>query len=106
APGADDDVLSDPAKGTDDRANWSDEGGATPSGPAGSLAYGYIASPRADGVSAAVYFGVQPSCDFASRCPSPPTCGSHAATPARTHMWPGGIEWSARHPDDPLDFRR
>ena len=36
APGADDDVLSDPAKGTDDRANWSDEGGATPSGPAGS----------------------------------------------------------------------
>ncbi len=35
APGADDDVLSDPAKGTDDRADWSDEGGATPSGPAG-----------------------------------------------------------------------
>ncbi len=34
APGADDDVLSDPAKGTDDRADWSDEGGATPSGPA------------------------------------------------------------------------
>ena len=35
APGADDDVLSDPAKGTDDRADWSDEGGATPIGPAG-----------------------------------------------------------------------
>jgi hypothetical protein len=34
AKGADDDVLSDPAKGTDDRADWSDEGGATPSGPA------------------------------------------------------------------------
>ena len=34
APGADDDVLSDPAKGTDDRADWSDEGGATPSNPA------------------------------------------------------------------------
>ncbi len=34
APGADDDVLSDPAKGTNDRADWSDEGGATPSGPA------------------------------------------------------------------------
>jgi hypothetical protein len=33
-PGADDDVQSDPAKGDDDRADWSDEGGATPSGPA------------------------------------------------------------------------
>ena len=32
--GADDDVLSDPAKGSDDRVDWSDEGGATPSGPA------------------------------------------------------------------------
>lgn len=32
--GADDDVLSDPAKGSDDRSDWSDEGGATPSGPA------------------------------------------------------------------------
>ena len=32
--GADDDVESDPAKGTDDRAEWSDEGGATESGPA------------------------------------------------------------------------
>jgi hypothetical protein len=32
--GADDDVQSDPAKGTDDRVDWSDEGGATPSGPA------------------------------------------------------------------------
>jgi hypothetical protein len=34
AKGADDDVQSDPAKGTDDRVDWSDEGGATPSGPA------------------------------------------------------------------------
>jgi hypothetical protein len=34
AAGADDDVLSDPAKGSDDRADWSDEGGATPSGSA------------------------------------------------------------------------
>jgi hypothetical protein len=32
--GADDDVVSDPGKGSDDRADWSDEGGATPSGPA------------------------------------------------------------------------
>jgi hypothetical protein len=32
--GADDDVQSDPAKGSDDRVDWSDEGGATPSGPA------------------------------------------------------------------------
>jgi hypothetical protein len=32
--GADDDVQSDPAKGTDGPADWSDEGGATPSGPA------------------------------------------------------------------------
>ena len=35
AQGADDDVESDPAKGSDDRVDWSDEGGATPSGPAG-----------------------------------------------------------------------
>ena len=28
AQGADDDVQSDPAKGSDDRADWSDEGGA------------------------------------------------------------------------------
>jgi hypothetical protein len=34
AQGADGDVQSDPAKGSDDRADWSDEGGATPSGPA------------------------------------------------------------------------
>ena len=34
AQGADDDVQSDPAKGSDDRADWSDEGGAMPSGPA------------------------------------------------------------------------
>jgi hypothetical protein len=34
APGADDDVESDPAKGKDDRVDWSDEGGAMPSGPA------------------------------------------------------------------------
>jgi hypothetical protein len=32
--GADDDVQSDPAKGTEDRVDWSDEGGAMPSGPA------------------------------------------------------------------------
>jgi hypothetical protein len=32
--GADEDVLSDPGKGAGDRADWSDEGGATPSGPA------------------------------------------------------------------------
>lgn len=32
--GADDDVLSDPAKGTEDRSEWSDEGGAIESGPA------------------------------------------------------------------------
>lgn len=35
---ADDDVQSDPARGTDESAeegvDWSDEGGATPSGPA------------------------------------------------------------------------
>jgi hypothetical protein len=30
-----DDVQSDPAKGAGDRVDWSDEGGATPSGPAG-----------------------------------------------------------------------
>ncbi|HKP43171.1 hypothetical protein [Mycobacterium sp.] len=34
ATGADDDVQSDPAKGSEDRADWSDEGGATPGGPA------------------------------------------------------------------------
>jgi hypothetical protein len=33
AAGADDDVQSDPAKG-EDGVDWSDEGGATPSGPA------------------------------------------------------------------------
>jgi hypothetical protein len=32
--GADDDVQSDPAKGAEDESDWSDEGGATPSGPA------------------------------------------------------------------------
>jgi hypothetical protein len=31
---ADDDVQSDPAKGDEDGGDWSDEGGATPSGPA------------------------------------------------------------------------
>ena len=31
---ADDDVVSDPAKDSGDGADWSDEGGATPSGPA------------------------------------------------------------------------
>lgn len=31
---ADDDVQSDPAKSATDGADWSDEGGATPSGPA------------------------------------------------------------------------
>jgi hypothetical protein len=30
-----DDVDSDPAKGDDEGADWSDEGGATPEGPAG-----------------------------------------------------------------------
>ena len=34
AQGADDDVLSDPAKSDDQGADWTDEGGATPSGPA------------------------------------------------------------------------
>jgi hypothetical protein len=34
AQNADDDVQSDPGKGSDDRVDWSDEGGATPSGPA------------------------------------------------------------------------
>lgn len=34
AAGAEDDVQSDPAKGTDDRTEWTDEGGATSSGPA------------------------------------------------------------------------
>jgi hypothetical protein len=28
------DVQSDPAKGAEDRTDWSDEGGATPEGPA------------------------------------------------------------------------
>jgi hypothetical protein len=31
---ADDDVASDPAKGAVEGSDWSDEGGATPSGPA------------------------------------------------------------------------
>jgi hypothetical protein len=31
---ADDDVMSDPSKGSQDRADWSDEGGATAEGPA------------------------------------------------------------------------
>ncbi|MEW5811250.1 MAG: hypothetical protein AB1925_17560 [Actinomycetota bacterium] len=34
AENADDDVMSDPSKGADDRADWSDEGGATSGGPA------------------------------------------------------------------------
>ena len=33
-PEAEDDVESDPAKGAGERTDWSDEGGATPSGPA------------------------------------------------------------------------
>ena len=33
-PDAEDDVQSDPAKGADERSDWSDEGGATPTGPA------------------------------------------------------------------------
>ena len=33
-PDAADDVESDPAKGAGERSDWSDEGGATPSGPA------------------------------------------------------------------------
>lgn len=28
------DVQSDPAKGADEKSDWSDEGGATPEGPA------------------------------------------------------------------------
>ena len=32
--GADDDVQTDPAKAQDEGVDWSDEGGATPSGPA------------------------------------------------------------------------
>ena len=32
--GARDDVVSDPAKGAEDRVDWSDEGGASPDGPA------------------------------------------------------------------------
>jgi hypothetical protein len=31
---ADDDVLSDPARSTGEGNDWSDEGGATPGGPA------------------------------------------------------------------------
>jgi len=34
ADGARDDVMSDPAKGAEDRSDWSDEGGATPDGSA------------------------------------------------------------------------
>jgi hypothetical protein len=33
-PDADDDVESDPAKGAEEGVDWSDEGGATPAGPA------------------------------------------------------------------------
>jgi hypothetical protein len=33
-PEADDDVQSDPAKDTDEGSDWSEEGGATPTGPA------------------------------------------------------------------------
>jgi hypothetical protein len=33
-PATEGDVESDPAKGADERSDWSDEGGATPSGPA------------------------------------------------------------------------
>ncbi|WP_197496590.1 hypothetical protein [Mycobacterium sp. 1274761.0] len=32
--GADDDVVSDPARSSGGSGDWSDEGGATPSGPA------------------------------------------------------------------------
>ena len=32
--GADDDVVSDPARSAGATGDWSDEGGATPSGPA------------------------------------------------------------------------
>lgn len=31
---AQDDVESDPGEGADERSDWSDEGGATPDGPA------------------------------------------------------------------------
>lgn len=31
---AEDDVISDPSKGAEEKSDWSDEGGATPSGPA------------------------------------------------------------------------
>jgi len=34
SPDARDDAESDPAKGTEDRTDWADEGGATPTGPA------------------------------------------------------------------------
>jgi hypothetical protein len=34
ADNAKDDVISDPGEGAGDRADWSSEGGATPSGPA------------------------------------------------------------------------
>ena len=34
AEGADDDVLSDPARSTGEGNDWSDEGGAMPGGPA------------------------------------------------------------------------
>lgn len=33
-PESEDDVQSDPAKDTDDGSDWSEEGGATPAGPA------------------------------------------------------------------------
>jgi hypothetical protein len=32
--GAEGDVVSDPAKGADEKSDWSDEGGATAEGPA------------------------------------------------------------------------
>lgn len=31
---AEDDVMSDPGKGAEDRVDWADEGGATTEGPA------------------------------------------------------------------------
>ena len=34
ADAADEDVVSDPAKGAGDQSDWADEGGATPNGPA------------------------------------------------------------------------
>jgi hypothetical protein len=34
ADAAEDDVVSDPGKGADEKSDWSDEGGATETGPA------------------------------------------------------------------------